>query len=520
MKQNSLICAVIAGGLLAGGVVPAAEAQSGRVAIEANANTVTWRMASGIGASWHAIETPMPVEGDRSHGGSAWGGNPPAEDERAWASLARHAQWLGMDFCRVEVEQRMYQPQREEYTWDSPEMRVLYRILDICEAQGTDVFLQQMWANVAWNAFPEFRDDPIKRLHSGPVSTEDYAEGIGALAEHLVKKKRYKCIKWIAINNEPGAEWSWWQSPPNQPMPIGPGLKAVRAALDRRGISIPLSGPDMTDLPPLKVETMSYDDHVGAYDLHSYLARFDWATGEGYPLQEAELRVADWVGWAHSRNKPFFLSELGTMVFGWKGSHAGPSTYDAALKDAELVLRFMNRGVDGFNRWSFVNRGDLDGQWQMVNTWNSEKQRLLEAFSPNPNPYFIYGALSRFTAKRSSVLATSVSGGQIDGLPRVFTAALRSPGGKFTCFVLNDSPQEWPANVLFKGLKRGIIPAKLRKYQVKSELALRVDLRLDPLSVTPVTGGDMALLETLPPRSLTIYTTYNLAHEDKGITAE
>ena len=33
-------------------------------------------------------------------------------------------------------------------------MRILYRILDWCQRNKADVFLQQMWGNVRWNAFP------------------------------------------------------------------------------------------------------------------------------------------------------------------------------------------------------------------------------------------------------------------------------------------------------------------------------------------------------------------------------
>lgn len=41
-------------------------------------------MRGGMGASWDAIEELIPLESDRSHGGSAWLANPPVEDEGAW----------------------------------------------------------------------------------------------------------------------------------------------------------------------------------------------------------------------------------------------------------------------------------------------------------------------------------------------------------------------------------------------------------------------------------------------------
>jgi hypothetical protein len=134
--------------------------------------SVVYTMRGGWGASWHAIEEPIPYGEGYTHGGSAWGGNPPSEDDDAWHQVTRYADWLGMDWCRVEVEQRMYEPRRGEFDWDNAEMRILYRILDWCEKRHADVFLQQMWGNVEWNTFPEWQGDPVRRVHSGPASME------------------------------------------------------------------------------------------------------------------------------------------------------------------------------------------------------------------------------------------------------------------------------------------------------------------------------------------------------------
>ncbi len=228
-------------------------------------------MVGGMGASWHAIEEPIPVSEkphpifpNKSHGGSGWGGYPPAEDDAAWAQIDRHARWLGLDWNRVELEQRIYEPERGRFSWDNPEMRILYRILDWCERNQADVFLQQMWGNVRWNTFPEWRDDPVARVHSGPVSMEDFGEGLATLVDHLVKRKKYTCIRWLCINNEPNGQWSWWQKPPNQLLPLRPGLAAVRKALDAKGLALPLSGPDLTGgVPPPEPEKFDFLDLRG-----------------------------------------------------------------------------------------------------------------------------------------------------------------------------------------------------------------------------------------------------------------
>ena len=207
--------------LVSGAVLPtraAAVETSKDIRVTVELTSVVNTMRGGIGASWHAIEETIPYTAKKSHGGSGWGGYPPADDAAAWAQIDRHARWLGLDWNRVEFEQRIYEPERGAFSWDNPEMNILYRILDWCEKNKADVFLQQMWGNVKWNTFPEWRDDPVRRVHSAPADVQAFADGLAALVEHLVKQKGYTCIRWLCLNNEPGAHFSWWQEPPDKPM--------------------------------------------------------------------------------------------------------------------------------------------------------------------------------------------------------------------------------------------------------------------------------------------------------------
>ena len=251
-------------------------------------------------------------------------------------------------------------------------------------------------------------------------------------------------------------------------------------------------------------------------DLHSYFARFDWQAGKGYGLAEAEKRLQAWQRWAHERGKPLFLSELGSMVFGWNGSDPGPSTFDAAIKDAELVVRALNVGVDGFNRWSFINRGDLDGHWQMIDTWDPSAKTLLKEFPPKPNAYFVYGLISRLTAKHSTLVATAVAGGQINGTNRVFAAALRSPKGQCTWIIVNDAPQAWPARLRLSGGAG----SRLHQYRVTSQQKDNPSLKIAPVSQVRLKAGEAVFRDELPAMSLTIYSTYHLGATDMGIISE
>lgn len=482
------------------------EAPMAPLTIRIEPATVVNTMRGGIGASFHAIETPID-----GHAGSAWGANPDPDDEAAWKALLGHADWLGLDWCRVEIEQRMYEPERGRFDWNNRDMRVLYRILDWAESRHVDVFLQQMWQNVRWNAYPEFQSEQALWLKSAPVDMNAFAEGYATMAEHLVKTRRYRSIKWFSITNEPGWDWSWWLVPPKAPTSITPGLAAVRAALDRHGVQVPLSGPDWTDMPALHPANIDYDHLIGAYDIHSYYARPDWHAGEGYPMSEGLAKLGDWVRWAHDRGKPMFLSEVGTMTYGWGKSHPGPGSYESGLKDASLIVQAMNLGVDAFNRWSFVNRGNLDGQWQLVDTWDRDRNRLLERFTPHPNAYFLFGLVSRFVAPRSSVLLTDVAGGVVDGHPRVHAAALRSPRGRLTLIVVNDAPQAFEAVL---DVPRD---APLFVYQVTEREKDRSDVTLAPRALAATPG---ALSLEVPARSVTTVTNVRLDPSDPGVISE
>ena len=113
---------------------------------------------------------------------------------------------------------------------------------------------------------------------------------------------------------------------------------------------MPISGPDWTDMPPFEEEKVGFSEYFGAIDIHSY-------HGVG---EEGEENLRRWATWAHSSGKPFFLTEYGNMNLGWGGDDPNQKSFDAAISNACDVLHGFRAGVDGFNRWSFTNRGDLD----------------------------------------------------------------------------------------------------------------------------------------------------------------
>jgi hypothetical protein len=237
----------------------------------------------------------------------------------------------------------------------------------------------------------------------------------------------------------------------------------------------------------------------------------------GYPLRDAEQRLRRWAKWAHDRNKPFFLSELGTMLFGWGNEDPGPSSYESGLKDAALVVRGLNAGVDAFNRWSYTNRGDLDGQWQLVDTWDIVAGRLLEEFQPRPNAYYMYGLLSRFSAKYSKVLEVKVEAPFGPTERKLVAAALLSPKGNLSLFVVNETHRPARAEFSVSALARDVT---LHRYAVRPADRDKAQLEIRPIREFTAGGRTGAFQDVIPAASVVVYSTYRLDPDEPGIAAE
>jgi hypothetical protein len=469
--------------------------------ITVNSGQVRYIMAGGIGASWHSMsEDSVDVSPaykwalrDKDSRGSAWGGNPPVSNSGSWDQIYRYASWLGLSWIRVEMNAQMYEPERNQFKWDNEEMAALYKILDWAEANNADVFLQQMWGNVKWNSYPG-----VQPLLSAPKSIEDFAEGLASLVDHLLNVKKYTCIKWVCITNEPpGGTWGSWWSTGETDAPLTPALKEVRMALDKKHLSIPISGPDWTDLPPFDPNKIDFDQYIGAYDIHSYQG-----------VDKTKQRILEqWSEWAKKHGKPLFLSEMGDMRIGWKGTNPGPKSFAAALSNAESILRGLAAGVGAFNRWSFTNRGDLDGQWQLIRTWDIENQKYYDNIDIEPAAFYGYGIITRFCTKNSSVLHTEPIKDTL-----ILSQTLKSSKGELTTYILNKSAQEQTVKLSILGT----FEKKFFLYTVTEEDVKKPDFRMNPSEEIIIKDKKEILLK-VPAKSISTLTNMHVMHDELAV---
>ncbi len=414
----------------------------------------TRQMSSGVGASWHSILRPSV-----GHGGSAFGGTPPvvSRHEHLWNTLEEAACWYGLKFIRAEFEWRQFEPEQGQFTWETGEMKVLHRILGWAQRHGADVLLQQQWPGISWNAFPEFRGDPALETYSAAFDLDAFAAGWVALLEELVTKRGFTCIRWVCLINEPG--WWWWHLPQTvlaregvakaQQEYLARAAEVVRQAMDIAGFDkIGIMGPDEADLFDYKdLRDMLWFPHVQDVDFHCYRALLDRDAGNkpGITIDEAATIMSRYAAQARSAGKGFYLTEYGTMANGVGFDNPGPFHPESLLRDCSLLLRTILSGADGASRWSFTNRGDVDGQWQMVETWDRQLKEWkpeTEKFSPVASTL---GQFMRHMPQRAFV--HEITGDAVKGLDLLALSDPQDPTG-LSVFLVNSS--EAPVDVCLK----------------------------------------------------------------------
>jgi Cellulase (glycosyl hydrolase family 5) len=478
-------------------------------------------MRGGFGATFYPMNDSIPVTEQQSWGGSTWGAVPDSKDEKAWQQIYKHLDWLGFDWCRVEIEHRLFQPEKGKFTWHQKEMENMYRFLDYAQKTGIDVFFQERYPNVKWLTPEPWQNDDILEVRAAPTDWNAWADGLVKLMNYLIKERKYTCIKYLCLTNEPEASWSWWKNyPDTSSYIITPAIKLMRVKLDASGLKqLPLSGLDwsMDPVGAAGYRKMDFNEYVGAYDLHAYNAKPDWWT-KPFKWQLGSMKVyekmfAAYVDTAHREGKPFFCTEFGSFFNGFDARSENVTAWVSVLKDIQLVVRFSNIGVDAFNKWSFLNRGDLDGKWQFINTWNPDTHSFLETVTPRKNQYWLYGMLTRLTPKYPTVLTTTIANGNLDTLQRVYATSYKSNKGNYSIVVVNDCDKEFNGSLELKNIAAN---KKLYAYELtEAEAADKEQLTITP-RLFGNTGNKKVNIK-VKPQSVLILSTYHLQSADKGV---
>lgn len=310
--------------------------------VEIDPEEVVCRSFLGFGAEWDSRGYDAAGVGDSD-----------------FAVVRRRLEWMRLPVARIMMQAKWCYKGGDRYDWQGPEMRALYRHLDLCQRIGTVVFLVDWGCEPKWLNAPGIRD----------VADPKYAEVIGTYMNHLVVRKRYTCIRYFIMVNEPNYEvkdWNRWKT----------GVGNVFAEFRRRGLhrKVTFTGSDHSNND--RWHEMAVDqlqDVLGAYDVHRYANDRDVRRGKLYDYFRRSWQYA-LDGDPRAAGKPFVVGEAG-MNDGAEHPR-GNRNIDTAYYGifmADYACQAANAGSAAVLAWMLDDNSHPGFFWGM---WTSKEKGL------------------------------------------------------------------------------------------------------------------------------------------------
>ncbi|MGD0088737.1 MAG: hypothetical protein ABSE73_02350 [Planctomycetota bacterium] len=475
------------------------------------------RLLEGLGVVWCDA---FGMGGDRGFGRLNFSLNtpciPPLDDSRAWAVIMEELTFLKVGCLRFLLPPDGFITKHGTMDFDSVHFERLERFCEWAGANGASIILDTIYVPRNLQVKGE---EPAEPGQDAPAAENwavanraaaiprKFAEHFaGPLLDYLISERGWTQIRYYSPVNEP-LYGGVLNNPKSDPYRAYTALmSALREELLERNLvpqRLSLLGPSTPSvqdwpIPGFHQRGLDLDPLLDAYDQHEYFARFDDAppnaNAMSVPMTELlDRHLVPHIAYAQAAGKPFLISELGHLYYGSRsGDPNGPATHEAFMLDAEFAVRALPLGVQGLLRWSFLNPGDINGRWQLLESSDGSYRRC-------ENTYHGYATLIRYARPHSDVLGAQVES-SFHPWPHVYACALRKmPQGGFTLLVVNDHESEQVR-----------LSVKLPSPLETSELnIIRTDRTAKHALAGTVKcdGKSPQFNDKLPPRSLTAYTS-------------
>jgi hypothetical protein len=331
------------------------------------------------------------------------------------------------------------------------------------------------------------------------LDSHNYARKLILPVAQFFRREKLTAFRYLGLVNE--AIWGPGKEGFAAVRPMFELYRGVREVLDDAGITageLGLLGPSNLSswewpIADFIAAGVDPDSLWAGYDQHLYLYHFDWMqenTSEFMTLTElTERYLKRYADYTHKRNKPMFITELGNMYCGrlfWgERDFQGPASHTSVLMDAELIVRAINEGVDGFLRWAFSVK-ERDGRWSLV-------ENTPQGMQPSPHAYPMYRLLMRAIHPRARVMHGQTSAA-LGAFRYVFGTAVQNPDRSASVLLINDAPGknlnvalQLPAPFKGKALHRTVCD-EMRKGEplppIKISRSGEAELMLTPSSLT------------------------------------
>lgn len=397
-----------------------------------------------------------------------------------WAVIEKRVRWMRPPVMRIMMLTRWCSLGDGKFDWETPEMKWLYRQLDLCQELNTTVLFTDWGGEKNWTRAPGIKgvDDPY------------YAEVIGTYMDHLLNTRKYTCIKYFILTNEPNWEvndWDKWKR----------GIENVAKVFAERGLDkrVAFAGSDTSqaaDNDPWHRLAVDQLSHIfQAYDVHRYANDSEVRPGQLEPYFRAHWEYAQQHD-PNGKQKPCIVGEAG-MNDDAQHPHSNLSIakYKYGVFMADYAVQAARAGSAAVSAWMLddnCHKGFAWGLWD--NAANGLKLR----------PWFFpWSLLVRSFPKDAVIYRVAQPSSDI----RILAARI---GAKWSFCVVNRGTEPCSLTLRVPDAK----PFELQQF-VYTEKEAKVDADGFPIPVSSTTV-DLAkgLTVTCPGDAVVIYAPASL----------
>lgn len=438
-------------------------------------------------------------------------------DDDDLAVFATRIKKTGVSFVRMWLQSEWWEPNNDNndpfvidnagFTWDSPEMKSLYKYLDVFKENGVSVLIDSMGGNMT-KLYPWLYWSPDISHTPRPDKVDEFAENTVALLKHLVVTKGYSNVKFASIYNEPEA---FFVPPPGyDKLEYHKTLNmAVYDRLQAEGLgSVKLVG----------AENMAYDADGKAFYTDYTQTMGDYM--DGYTLHfsptsammengSAAADIADLLALKNT-NDPNGTAK--PLIFSENGDNEVKATVDAGLNFASLVAHSLRMGVGGISQWrlndelypplvranqTMTGESDFGGGW-----WTHKQDNWTPYFK-----YYIASLITKYIRPGAATYATTSSDEKVNA------AVVKMGADKHTILVVNWNTEPVQASFALQQP----LNTTFRKFEYGGSVVLDTFGRLLPSSGSVAVNGT-AFTDSIPARSVVLYTNISDPTSPSGVS--
>lgn len=431
-----------------------------------------------------------------------------------WKNIVeRRVEMMNIQRFRVMLQPHWWEPVNDnsdpqvadenKFTFDSPEMKSVYAVLDLAERTGAGVTLV-LWGCPAHCSYVEDGVPSQGQRHflcnkngtnwvTAPEDNEEFAENFSAVVKHLIEVKGYKCVKEITPFNEPDGN----VCEPDQYIEI---VKALDRHFRKDGIrdKVRFNISDNTDCRRffLKECADNLADYADIFNSHTYMCGYECPNSYAYGWEKDNIDVVRKTGKNH------FVGEFGSNLCVGASRQRDINWYKRGVLITRNCLNFLNAGAVGASYWSLIdqyyNRNASYEEMQQLGLWRYKKSAYQgadaegceEDYQPRPN-YYAYSLLTRFVRKGDEVYPLDLQNEYAVG------SAFLSEDGHWTYVFSNGSDDNLEFNLYNANDKN---PGDYDIYRYTEDGLPKDDSMISPCGVLKASGKGYKI--SLPAQSV------------------